>query len=338
MAFPSNTPLVVTPEVTFAQLPLADNEPLLTILSNANGMYESYSPALLVGVYTVQRFIDPAVRSAIFEIPILPSADDLDYDFSHWVKAEAGGAGNLSIKVEEWTGAGWNVLENNAAIGAAADTMVRYNHTDAIDPNTTKLRITITRSVNTFTPCSILVRPGTNTVTTGIKTSGFTPFDDGLLSVGTADAGINTEHLNRGPQNAMSILRDRRTCVFSFIQELDINNALYKGTDGPLPETYHHRFGHAVGVLPFQVDPTVKVLAIGTVDGGATADLMTVYQANKNGVTLDCDGTIQSADLELELDSPGEINARASIGCDATFTAGQDVHIAAVVVLWRPGD
>lgn len=336
MAFASNTPVVVTPETDFLVQPAADRDPLYTILKNANGMFESFAPAHLSALYTVEKGI--SARSAVFEIPILPSADGLDYDFSHWIYAEAGGAGTLTVQVEEWTGAAWNTIENTAGIAAAAATMVRHDHTAAVDANATKLRITISRVTDAFTPVSILMRPGTNTITTGVKASGFVPFDDGLLNVGTNDAGINTEHLNRGPQNAMAILKDRRQCVFSFVQESGIVNPLYFAEDSPLSAGLFARFGEAMASIPNQRDPQVKVLAIGSVDGGATADLINVYQVGGKGVTLDADGNVQSADLDLKLLDPGGLHARAKMGCAGAYVALQSMALNAVVVLWRPGD
>ena len=336
MAINSNTPLSVVAEATFNALPVADKDPLLTILENANGMYEAHAPALISALYTCEHLITG--RSAVFWIPVLPSIDGLDYDFSHWVYGGAG-AGAVTIHVEEWTGAAWTDVRAPTATALAATSWLRYDHTDTISASATILRVTISRAAGSeFSPSAILVRPGTNAPAVGVKASGFVPFDDGMLAVGTSDAGINTEHLNRGPQNAMAILRDRRQCVWSFVQEYSQTDAVYSTYTSPLSDTVPACFGQAVGLIPFAHDPVVTVYAIGVVDGGATTDLIDVYQVGKSGVKLDADGAVQSASLTLEMDASGTIEARAKIGADAACKAGQVTHIAAVIVLWRPGD
>jgi hypothetical protein len=335
MAINSNTPLSVVAEATFNALPVADKDPLLTILENANGMYEAHAPALISALYTCEHLITG--RSAVFWIPVLPSIDGLDYDFSHWVYGGAG-VGAVTITVEEYI-AGWGAIHASGALGLAAATWLRHNHTTAISASATILRVTISRAAGSeFSPSAILVRPGTNAPAVGVKASGFVPFDDGMLAVGTSDAGINTEHLNRGPQNAMAILRDRRQCVWSFVQEYSQTDAVYSTYTSPLSDTVPACFGQAVGLIPFAHDPVVTVYAIGVVDGGATTDLIDVYQVGKSGVKLDADGAVQSASLTLEMDASGTIEARAKIGADAACKAGQVTHIAAVIVLWRPGD
>lgn len=338
MAVTANAPPVIVPELEYATLPQADRDPLFTTLKNANGLYESHAPALISALYTCEAAI--VVRSAVFQIPLLPSADTLDYNFSHWIYGDAGGAGTMTVLVEEWTGAAWNTLENTAGIAAAASTMVRHDHTDPIDPNATILRITLTRATDPMSPCAILVRPGTNAPAAGTYPSGFVPFDDGLLNVGTNDAGINTEHLNRGPQMAMAVLKDRRQCVWSFVQEEGLTNTRYFAEDSAtLSAGLPVRFGLAVGSIPNQVDPKVTVLAIGSVDAGATANLIRVWQVDGPGVSLDADGAVQSGELTLALKDPGGLDARFAMEITGEIGAGgTSMTINAVIVLWRPGD
>jgi hypothetical protein len=340
MAITSNNPLSVVTEATFATLPQADVEPLLTTLENANGMYVSHAPAMLSALYTVEKAISATRISgpATFEIPIVPSADGLDYDFSHWIYAEAGGAGTITVTTDEWYGAAWHNIRTTAGIAAAASTMIRHDHTDAINKDSTILRVVISRATNPYTPCSILVRPGTNAVTSGIKASGFRPFDDGMLNVGTNDGGINTEHINRCKQNAMAIYKDRQQCVFSFVQENGLTNPRYFATDSPYADDTWAAFGEAVAIMPGQRDPTLTIYAIGTTDSVLKTDQIRVVQTGGEAEDLDADGTVDSAELNTTLLSPGEINARLAIGIFGKYVIAKTMAINAVVVMWRPGD
>lgn len=335
MGVTCNTPGVVTSLAEFLALPEADEDPMLRIARNVNGFYEAHAPNLLVACYTCEA--DIAGRSAVFRIPILPSADGLTYDFDHWVYTALAG-GDLTVLVEEWTGAAWATIRSSTFASAAAATNT-VAHSDVISAAATMLRITISRaSGDAFTPESIHVRPGTNSPVTGTYGSGFVPYEDTMLR--TAGAGLNTEHLNRPVQNAMAILTDRKQCVFTFVQEDNLTNCLYKWSDGSQPDGWEVYVGEATASIPWQDDPDLTVLVIATVDAGATADLVTVYQTAYMGppVTLDASDGVESGTMHAHLLAPLTLGAHMHLGVYSQNTTGNDSAVLACVVYWTPGD
>ena len=334
MALAEDSPMVVTPEIDFAKLPEADKDPLLQTLRNANGMWVEHAPSLLPVIYTCEQNI--ASRSAVFRLAISPSVDGLSYAFTHKIWSGTG-AGTLTVLVEEWTGAAWNTIENTAGIAAPASTSNMHEHTDTIDANATMLRCTYTRAgADPFTPDSLHVRPdGAQTLAVGTQSSGFKAFDDGGLNGGSA--GINTEHLNRGPQNAMAILADRKQAVWTYAQEDDQTAALYFADDSPLSDGLFAVFAEAMSVIPYQKSATIEVYAIGSVDGGGTADLIRLTQAGGANVTLDASDGVESGTLALKLQSRGQLSARALLRLDGQNTAGQSMTIHSVTAYWVPG-
>ena len=325
--------MVVTPGVDFAKLPEADKDPLETVLKNANGMYVSHAPSLAPIFYTCEQNI--ASRSAVFRFPIRPSADGLDYDFDHKIWAGTG-AGTLTVLVEEWTGAAWNTLENTAAIAAAAGTSITHSHTDAINPSATMLRCTYTRvGADPFTPDSVHVRPGTQTLSSGTKASGFKAYDDGGLGGGSA--GINEEHLNRGPQNAMAIYSDRAQAVFTYCQEDTLANALYLAEDGALRSGWINTFCQAMACIPWQRKAQLWVYVIADVGAGSGVGLVEFCQDGGELLVLDATGGVDSGRLWVKLQSPGQLSARALLRLQGAAAAGQSATIFALVAYWVPG-
>ena len=205
-----------TLEVIKAQAMLlakGDAEPLQSIVENTHHLW-CYGPAHLVAVYTCEAKITN--RSAVFQIPVAPSADGITYTFQHYCRTGTG-TSNLTIKVEEWAGAGWNTLENATTISAAANTVVGYSHTDTLAAAATILRVTMSRATGAdeFTPDSTTVYPTETSISTGVTTAGFAPMDDGLIS--SVGSPVHTEWFNRAVNNAKVVLADRKQCVMSWM-------------------------------------------------------------------------------------------------------------------------
>jgi len=311
----------------------ADQSPLLEILNNSQHIYSS-GPAMLAAVYTCADKITG--RSAIFEIPILPSADSINYRFVHHVRTGTG-TSNVMIQVEEWNGSAWNTLET-ASTAAGANTVIKYEHTDPIDAAATKIKITIARATggDQFTPDSITVYPLVSSVSVGQKPSTYVPFDDGLLT--TAGAPIHTELFNRAAANALRVLRDRYQCALSFVQENSAANARLEVSAAGLGAGVFARLGRARFCCPYQVDPQITIKVLASVDGGSTANIARVAQTGMQGESalFAASGAIVSGNIRCK--TSGDHNACADLEISATHTSGQETTIHAVVAFWRPGD
>jgi len=318
-------------------LPAADADPLQTILENANHAWAYYAPPLLVGVYTVASGL---TRNAVFQVPIVPSADDLTYRFEHHVLTGTG-TGNLGVTVEEYDG-GWTSIHTTTTITAAASSWIEYRHTATISDTATKLRITYSRAgFDPYTPHSVTVYPEPGAATTGTQASGFEAFDDGLLSA--TGAPITTEHVNRAASNMHALMRDRRQCVAAFIQEDDStpSNVLHDVGNASHATAADVRvlYGRAVATLPWQTETSIDVYCIATHDHTSASNVVRFGQANGGEVAFDADGTVESDTLTLYLDRAGALDAGAELVLQGSIpAAGQTTYIHAVVAYWRPGD
>ena len=315
--------------------PAFDQDPLDTALANADQLYADHRPALLQGIYTCE----PAVtRQTRFEVPIPPaSADGIGYSFTHIVEQSAG-AGTLSVTVEEYDG-GWNTLE--AATGIAFSGFTTHTHMDTISASSTALRFTYTTSdgTTTYTPHSILVRPGGAAPATGALTSGFREYESTLLS--TSGAPLSTEWLNRCSKNTRAVVADRLQCAVSYIQEDSTANVRHDTSNSYKPDGEWIVCGYAVASLPYAYDSeTLEVYALASVDAGATAALVRVRQVGVStiggAVTLAADGNYNNATLTLTPDKAGTLEASATIEIAVRCTSGNTTYLHAVSAGWLP--
>jgi len=318
-------------------LPAADANPLQTILENANHAWAYYAPPLVSAVYTVA---DDLTRDRVFQIPIVPSADGIDYRCEHHIQTGSG-TGNLGIVVEEYD-SGWNTIYSLTTITAGASTWVEHRHIATISATSTKLRITYSRAnPDKFTPHSVTIYPEPGAATTGTQSSGFEAFDDGLLSA--AGAPITTEHVNRAASNMHALMRDRRQCVASFVQEddsspghvlHDVGNASHAvATDVRV------LYGRAVATLPWQTTTSIDVYCIATHNHTSGSDLVRLGQADGAEVSFNADGTVESDTLTIQCERPGALDAGAEIVLQGSIPAsGKTTYIHAVIAYWRPGD
>jgi len=330
-----SAPVVVSEADLF--LPAADADPLQTILENANHAWAHYTPPLLVAVYTVESGI---ARNAVFQVPIVPSADGLTYRFEHHALTGTG-SGNLGVTVEEYD-SGWNSIHTTTTITAAASSWVEYRHTATISATSTKLRITYSRAASDpYTPHSVTVYPEPGAASTGTQSSGFEAFDGGLLSA--TGAPITTEHVNRPVKNMHALMRDRRQCVAAFVQEdastpgnvlHDVGNASHASA-----ADVRVLYGRAVATLPWQAKTELSVYCIATHDHTSASDVVRFGQADGAEVTFDADGTVETAALTVQCDRPGAIDAGAELVLQGSIpAASKTTYIHAVVAYWRPGD
>jgi len=313
-------------------LPKAASQPLQSALENTNHLYKYMAPALHAIVYTTSAGLS---RTAAFAFPTTPSVDGLSYDFRHLIRTGSGTA-NLTVKVEAHDGSSWSTLENNTAITSTADSVITYNHTETVASNIRQFRISYGRAASgAYYPESVLISPNTSgSVGAGATDAGFYPFDDGILA--GAGGPITTEHVERCRANSIAILRDRKQCVLSFVQEGPTGSAMLDIADGAHPAGYWNLIGVAAATFPFQKNPTITIKAIASVDAGATAALLRVGQLGGNTIELAADGSIVSADLALK--TPGGAVSTAEIGIWAKRTAGNSCFVHAVCGFWTPGE
>jgi hypothetical protein len=330
-----------TPEIIKAQTflqPDADAEPLQTILENANAAYMLHRPPLIQCLYTT---IDRIDRDCTLQIPVHPSADDLQYAFRHYLLPQTSSPNDdMTVQVEQWSsGGGWSTIYGPTTISATDNTRLVHTHDTVIDADALKLRITYTRANSgEYRPEGLLVYPNPTALVAGVKASGFVPFDDGLLSA--TGAGLNVEHHNRAKRNAHALLADRHQCAFSFVQEDDPTHVAHDIATPALDASVALRIAQGRAVLPGQSEPLLRVRCIASVSAGADNDLVLFRQVQGAQVELDADGTAAApteATLRLALAQPGTMGASALLQALGKRTAGNSMYLHALVAWWEVG-
>ncbi len=333
MAITTPNKLTITKESEFVFTPMAV-DPLKTALMNSNHLYSYFTPNLLSFMPTGGS----DGRGFQYIVPVCPSADGLQYDV--WVTLLPTATTAITVTVDKNTGtnptSGWSTsVATTSLFGFTAGVWASKRVTPTLAANVTMLRITLGSSA-AYTVGHVAVHPLPGSPSAGIKACGFIPFDDSVFS--GYGAAVNTELVDRSRTNALSVLRDRQQCLASFVQPWHATPF----TNGPfvvsLPAYSYEPtrlIGKAVASVPGQVTLTATVYAIASVDGGATADLITVSSGN-TGVSLPATGQLVSTTLNLHADGtqtatvPFEIRVKAH--------AGQMTYLQALVVMWRPGD
>ena len=298
-------------------------EVLPRILGNVNYLFLKHQPPL-VSVCYMTALADTS--DPVYRIPIVPSADGIDYTFRHQV-TDSGGGSTVTITVEEYDG-GWNTIHTSAGQAIATTATLDYSHTDTISDTATELRITYASAGDDIQPQGLLVYPDPASVPTGTQPSGFVAYDDGIL--GTTNNPVTTEHVDRCRQSAVAVLRDRRQMVCSLVQ--DTGTPQYDSTDQGGGGAAYMRIGSAEAWLPGG-PCELTVYAYGNVSSGAATKVRLVQVAG-NSVDLDLDGTVQSGALEVTPDADGFVRFDAYM----QRPTGRDAYLYALVAFWRPGD
>jgi hypothetical protein len=309
--------------------------PLDTILKNTNYLYRYHRPAMLSVAYTSAYKITG--RTARFTIPAKPSADGLIYEFTSKLLATSPAAWALTVLVETYDPInGWqNATTATTAQGIMADQLVTDVQTAVIASNVTLLRVSYTGTGTAeITPHHLLAIPTPGLVVTGIKTSGFVPYDDGLLSTTGA---VTTEHVNRAQSNAVNILRDRAQCAFAWVQE-DTGANMYLRPGGP-------------DFCFWRTTPTAKVCTPGAqgevkldcailagVTRGTGAVRMQQANTDVGGVFFEAaaDGVLHTGTVTMQTNAGGP---NASFDAEVAIKMTDPLalmEVQAVVAWWRP--
>ena len=315
-------------------------QPLQRALENLNYLWKWHRPPLVDVCPNVTHLIDRHVMV----YPVTPSFDSLRYTFEHRLLTVS--ATTVGITVDYCTAyaggsTSWtNIYTATAGTTTAGVLWAQVDHNHVIPHDAVALRVSYLTGSGNYLPHHLLVYPTPDVASAGITQSGFTPFDDGLL-VGTTGAAVHTEFLNRCKRSALTLLKDRRQQVLSFLQvetgtTLTLPNALTVNDDWQDSPTARLFFPHQSGA----VEIWVSVLA--DVATGTNTDLVRVRQLggtpNPMAVTFNADGAINTLPLTLTLQDPGGLHAYADVAVGIKSVAANRTQLRAVSACWRPGD
>ncbi len=337
MAVTSPSKLTITKEGDFYFTAMSAN-PLQTALANSNHLYKFHTPNLLsfspLGV--------PVNFAQTYVVPVMPSVDGLSYDF--WYSILPVNSGTMTVTVEANTGTnpsgGWGspIYPATATASLTANVWNSTRHTTTIASNVRMLRITIGSPRGNYTLGHVAVQPSRVNVTSGFKTSGFIPFDDSLIT--SSRAAINTEMINRCKTNALSVLNDRQQCLASLVQPYVVspftNGPYVVTTPGGYTYVANRLIGMATAHVPGQNKMTAHVYCLASVDGGSTADLVTIWGSGSDSVTLDATGHLVSKPLHLQ--GNGTQTSQVSFTVRVKANPGQKTYLHSLIVLWQPGE
>ena len=309
-------------------------EPLNLALTNVNYLWRYHRPPLLSVVYTVDAGVS---RSSSYHIPVLPSqeAGGLRYIWEHrFVCSAATQTVNVTVSYcTTYAGAGtaWTSIYTTAVVTGGAGTLTTSVSSALTLPETAvALRVTYTSpGAGTRTDHHLLVYPAPLSVPAATYTTGFVPYDDGILSA--VGAPIHEEFLQRCATSSAAVLTDRRQCAFAFVQEYStsphFSAELATGCEDnfrALPTVWSYLPG--AGAAP--ADYAVSVIA--DVDGGATADLVSL-----GGYTFAAAGGIAALDVSRVAAGSG-LETRLSWTLGVKANTGQKTRVFAVVAWWTP--
>ena len=323
-------------------IPEMAQHPLQRALENVNYLMKWHRPPLASVCYTNTAEL---TRSAVYVVPIFPSADALDgmrYSAQHrFICSSASQAVTISIdSTTSYTGVTttWVNLTSDAAtsdgVGGALSTHTQADFTIATAAEA--LRITYTApAAGNRTDHHLLVYPSPAAPTVGIAASGATPFDDGLIADGD-DAPVHTEWINRCKATSVAVLTDRKQNCLSFVQEETSYRYLW---DGLAADKYYPLPPVRIWFPNQGPSTTLDVLALATVDGGVTTDLVRVRQTGKPASLTsfyDAGGGIQAGTLKLELQGTG-LMVWADVEVAVKRETGQETRFIALMAYYTPG-
>ena len=327
--------MAVTPVTTLAVVPknllwspAMAKEPLHRTLLNLNYLWAYHRPPLLSVVYTVAPALS---RSVDYHIPILPSQETggLRYTFEHRFVCSSGAA-TVQVTVDSCTtyaggGTVWtNVYTQSVSSSGAGVLTTSVSSIYVIPTAAVALRVTYgAPSAGTRTDHHFLVYPAPSAPSAGTYSTGYRPYDDGILAA--AGAPIHEELLQRCAISSRAVVEDRRHCAFAFVQEYTttphfVANAATGAESG-------RTMPWVRGWVPATTGQSFAARVIATVSAGTTADLVSL-----GGVTFDASGSIESGTVTLNPKPDGALDWVL----DVTATTGNSTRVLAVVAFWLP--
>ena len=312
-------------------------QPLQLALENCNYLYRYHKPPHLSVIYNSAAAL---TRNSEYHCPITPSADGIDYTFEHRWQCSAA-TQTVTVGVDYCTtyaGAGtvWTNLYSTAVVTGGAASLTRSTSAAYNVPYTaTAIRVTLTApAAGTRTDHGLLMWPTAAAPTVGVKSSGFIPFDDGLITNANG-AAVHEEWLQRCAISSRALASDRKQCAFAFVQEYRTTPAFVcaggTGTAGyamPPVRVYVPNATSGSGV-----SLTVKVIA--SVSAGTTTAKVKLASTGAASLTLDATGAIVDGTLVA-----GKIGDGFAAYFDAALsvfsTTGNTTKVYAVVAWWTP--
>lgn len=309
-------------------------------LQNVNHSWKHFRPALVSVAPTAEVALP---RASEYHIPVLPSADGLQYSFEVRFACSAASQ-NVTVSVDYTTayvagGASvWTAICSDVVVsdGVGGRLTTHQKANQVIPATAVALRVMLTApAAGTRDDHHILAWPTPGDAVSGIQPSGFVSYDDTMMT--SADrAAVHTEWVNRCKYSTVALLRDRRQCAYSFAQEYR-TLPRWKSTDAtfwrPLPPVRIWLPGQTGTV-------TLAARVIAEVDAGATADLVRLRQIGTAGegksVLFDASGAIESAGLEVKILGSGLL-AYVDVELAIRTTTTHTTRVFAAMAWYTPG-
>jgi len=292
-------------------------EPVNTLAQRTHFMYRNHTPAAFTGVVWSTM---AATQETFF--PISPSADGLDYT----ALVNISYAGNDTFTLRAYytagtatNGATWTQFGTQSTALTGSPTHSTLTATGGIPAAAKFIRIVTSTGATTnhqVTGVTVYPAPGTPAAT---QDSGFIAFDNGFLGTG---APIHTEYLNRCANNAIAVYKDRKWCVWSFLQTAALPLRISCATPGA-----YRSLGMAACSMPDDLLTRTATVKVRANDSSGTDGYVEVYQLNgqTTGSTLTADNTDRSTTITLT-------GANPVIGARIVANGTMDVYYVKVEV------
>ena len=271
-------------------------EPVNTLAQRTHYMYRHHSPAVFTGVVW-----SVAATTQEVYFPISPSADGLSYDTQIHLSYSANDtyAARLYYTTGSATnGATWVEIGTSLLALTGSPNVSTLTPSGTVPASAKFLRV-VTGSAGSSNHqiTGITVYPGTATPA-ATQDSGFVAFDDGFLTTG---APIHTEYLNRCAANAEAVYKDRKWCVWSFVQTADTPLRLSCAVAGA-----YRTLGLAACSMPDDLLSRTATVKVRADDSAGSNGYVEVFQVNgqSTGATLTADNTDRSTTITLTGSDP----------------------------------
>ena len=189
-------------------------QPLQDAYEACARLYEEHTPAAVV--MPCIEASGAGTREIVFGCE--PSADDLDYTL-RIVGTKASGALSVTFTVSEYVSSSWSAIVSSSAValGSGTDFDVTID-LQPVDGDATAIKIdTAAAGANYQIQCVALYPDAANiSAPDGTTAARYVGMTDGLI--GTSNAPLTPEHLNRIAESASAVYRDRKQAVFGFGQ------------------------------------------------------------------------------------------------------------------------
>jgi len=312
-------------------------EPLKSVMKNINYLWKFHTPPLLSVVYNTDAL---ASRDTEYHIPILPSADGLDYVFVHRFECDQA-TQTVTVYVDTCTtyagaGTAWTNVYSTAEVTAGANVVkISTSAAYTIAANVVAIRCRYTDpGAAGKTDHGVTMYPAPGDAVAAKKTSGFQSFDSAALDAATG-AAITEEHIKRCASSSRAVAEDRRQCAFAFVQEYS-SAPHFVCSDAILGSAANGYSLPAVWArLPQFSAHTITLRCIAEVSAGATAAKVKLGIQAGESTTFAASGSIESGTISLST-SNSILAGGGNFVLSANNTAGNSTRIFALIGWYTP--